>query len=106
MTSIACTPDTCGGEARIDGTRIMVRNVLGSLMGADGFAAVRKSYPSLTDEEIVAALGYTVRALNVVESAMALVASEDADTESALYIEDPTEAYLALRDAVGALKEG
>ena len=57
---IVRTPDVLGGEPRIDGHRIRVRDVAAA-RDIDGFGPdeiVRKIYPSLTLAEVYAALAY------------------------------------------------
>ena len=53
---IVSTPGICGGEPRIDGTRVTVIAVLGALNGVAGYDVVRGFYPHLTDEQIAAAI--------------------------------------------------
>ncbi len=57
---IVCTPGVMGGEPRIDGHRIRVRDVAVA-RDIDGIAAheiVRAVYPALTLGEVYAALAY------------------------------------------------
>ncbi len=56
---IVSTPDTCGGEPRIAGTRIKVRHVVGWVEVAGGSVAyVIEQFPHLTRAGIHAALAY------------------------------------------------
>jgi len=57
---IVCTPDVLGGEPRIDGHRIRVRDVAVA-RDIDGFSPqeiVQSVYPSLKLAEVYAALAY------------------------------------------------
>lgn len=60
MTRIISTPDTCGGEPRIDGTRITVANVLGAMVGSR-YEGVARAYPHLSIGQIDACLEYAAR---------------------------------------------
>ena len=55
---IVSNPDICHGRACIKGTRVMVSVILDNL--ADGLDSdeVLRSYPSLTHEDIQAAIAY------------------------------------------------
>ena len=57
---IEVNPDVCHGKPVIRGTRIMVRNILGSLAGGDTISDILENYPDLTFEDIEAALSYAV----------------------------------------------
>lgn len=41
------TPGTCGGEARIDGTRVPIASILGCWLGGDSVDAVYECYPRI-----------------------------------------------------------
>lgn len=64
MNRIVSTPDTCGGEPRVDGTRITVRSILGALSNANACASVRRNYPDLTDLAICTAIKHAQDALS------------------------------------------
>ena len=57
---IVCTPGLFGGEPRIDGHRIRVRDIVAA-RDVDGLSAeeiVQDCYPTLTRAEVYAALAY------------------------------------------------
>ena len=51
-------PNICSGKPCIQGTRIMVKNILGMLAGSYTVEKILKSYPELVQEDISAALEY------------------------------------------------
>jgi uncharacterized protein (DUF433 family) len=55
---ISVDPQVCHGKTCIRGTRIMVSVILDNLAAAESPAAIIKSYPSLTFEDIQAAMLY------------------------------------------------
>ncbi len=55
---IVTNPQVCHGRACIRGTRIMVSVVLDNLAAGLGLEEILKSYPSLTRQDIDAAIGY------------------------------------------------
>lgn len=55
---IASRPGVMAGKPCVAGTRIPVYLVLQALAAERGFAGVREAYPSLTDEDIAAALDF------------------------------------------------
>ena len=55
---IVVDPEVCSGKPVIEGTRIMVRNVLGIFAGGGTLTEVMESYPELTPEDISAALEF------------------------------------------------
>lgn len=55
---IASRPGVMGGKPCVAGTRIPVYVVLQALAAERGFAGVREAYPSLTDDDIAAALDF------------------------------------------------
>lgn len=55
---IASRPGVMGGKPCIAGTRIPVHIVLQALAAEGSFAGVREAYPSLSDEDIAAALDF------------------------------------------------
>ena len=52
--------EVCNGKPVIRNTRIMVRNILGSLAGGDSIEDTLANYPELTNEDIKAAVAYAV----------------------------------------------
>jgi len=70
---IVTTPQICHGRACIRGTRIMVSVVLDNLAAGLGLEEILKSYPSLTREDIDAAIGYAAELAR--ESVIALPAA-------------------------------
>jgi uncharacterized protein (DUF433 family) len=57
---IEVNPEVCHGKPVIRGTRIMVRNILGSLAGGDSINDILENYPELTYEDIEAAIAYAI----------------------------------------------
>jgi uncharacterized protein (DUF433 family) len=57
---IEINPEVCHGKPVIRGTRIMVRNILGSLAGGDSISDILQNYPELTYEAIEAAIAYAI----------------------------------------------
>ena len=57
---IEVNPDICHGKPVIRGTRIMVRNILGSLAGGDSIEDILANYPEITREDVMAAIEYTI----------------------------------------------
>ncbi len=55
---ISVDPLICHGKACIKGTRIMVSVILDNLAAGLSHEEILKSYPSLTDEDIQAAISY------------------------------------------------
>jgi uncharacterized protein (DUF433 family) len=55
---ISVDPAVCHGRACIKGTRIMVSAILDNLAGGLEAAEILKSYPSLTADDIRAAVAY------------------------------------------------
>ena len=70
---IVTNPQICHGRACIRGTRIMVSVVLDNLAAGLGLEEILKSYPSLTREDIDAAIGYAAELAR--ESVIALPAA-------------------------------
>jgi len=58
---IEINPEVCHGKPVIRGTRIMVRNILGSLAGGDSIQDILKNYPELTRQDIKAAIAYAIK---------------------------------------------
>lgn len=55
---ISVRPDICHGKACIAGTRIMVSVVLDNLAAGLSVAEIVHSYPTLTEEDVRAAVAY------------------------------------------------
>jgi uncharacterized protein (DUF433 family) len=55
---ISVDPNVCHGKACIKGTRIMVSVILDNLAAGENAPTILRSYPTLKDEDIQAALGY------------------------------------------------
>jgi uncharacterized protein (DUF433 family) len=55
---ITVDPAVCHGQACVRGTRIMVAVVLDNLAAGLGTDEVLRSYPSLTTEDVQAAMAY------------------------------------------------
>ncbi|MGH9509925.1 MAG: DUF433 domain-containing protein [Terriglobales bacterium] len=70
---IAIDPKVCHGKACIKGTRIMVSVVLDNLAAGATSEQVRESYPSLTTEDVQAAIAY---AAELARERVILVSSE------------------------------
>lgn len=55
---ISINPNVCHGKPVIAGTRVLVSNVLASLAAGETTADILENYPSLTEEDIRAALEF------------------------------------------------
>jgi uncharacterized protein (DUF433 family) len=51
-------PSICGGEPVIKGTRVTLKTVLASLSEGDTVLDILKNFPSLTEEDIRAAIAF------------------------------------------------
>jgi uncharacterized protein (DUF433 family) len=51
-------PAVCGGEPVFRGTRVTLRTVLASLADGDDIEQILKSFPTLTDRQIKAAIAF------------------------------------------------
>ena len=58
LNRISVSPSVCHGRACIKGTRIMVSIVLDNLAAGVSEEEILKSYPSLTQRDIQAAIAY------------------------------------------------
>ncbi len=58
LERISVDPNVCHGKACIKGTRIMVSVILDNLAAGSTAEEIIKSYPSLTKEDIQAAVAY------------------------------------------------
>ncbi len=56
--SIQIDPGICHGKPVIRGTRVMVSTILGALAGGDSIEDVLEDYPTITQEDVRAALGF------------------------------------------------
>jgi uncharacterized protein (DUF433 family) len=64
MDRIEVSPDVCNGKPVIKGTRIAVQTILEFLGAGDTRKDVLAAYPSLTREDVLAALQYTSKLLS------------------------------------------
>jgi uncharacterized protein (DUF433 family) len=55
---IEINPAICHGQPVIRGTRVTVSQLLGSLSGGDSFQTVLEDYPSITADDLAAALSF------------------------------------------------
>ena len=55
---LVCDPKTSGGEVVFEGTRVPLRTVLASLAEGDGFEELLEAFPSLTIEQLTAAVAF------------------------------------------------
>jgi len=67
---IEVNPEVCHGKPVIRNTRIMVRNILGSLVGGDSIGDILRNYPELTYEDIEAAVAYTIELVDDTQISM------------------------------------
>jgi uncharacterized protein (DUF433 family) len=58
LDRISADPQVCHGKACIKGTRIMVSVILDNLAAGVSSDEILKSYPSLSSEDIQAAIAY------------------------------------------------
>lgn len=57
-TKIEINPAVCNGKAVIKGTRITVFTILGYLSAGDSIEDIRKGYPQISHDDILACLEY------------------------------------------------
>ena len=55
---ISIDPAICQGKPVITGTRVLVSTLLGALAGGDSIETVLEDYPTVTREDIAAALEF------------------------------------------------
>jgi len=55
---IVRAPGVCGGEAVFRGTRVTLRTVLASLAAGDSIEQILQDYPTLTKEDVQAAIAF------------------------------------------------
>ena len=60
LNRIEVNPNVCHGKPVIRGTRIMVRNILGSLADGDSIHDILQNYPEINYEDIEAAIAYAI----------------------------------------------
>ncbi len=61
---IETNPKVCHGKPVIWGTRILVRNVQGSLAGGDSIEDILRNYPELTRDDINTAIAYAIELID------------------------------------------
>jgi uncharacterized protein (DUF433 family) len=54
-------PSVCHGKPVIRGSRVLVSTILGALSGGDSIDMVLEDYPSLTQQDVYAALEFAGR---------------------------------------------
>jgi uncharacterized protein (DUF433 family) len=57
---IEVNPNVCHGKPVIRGTRIMVKNILGSLAAGESVQEILKNYPELRYDDVKAALAFAI----------------------------------------------
>jgi uncharacterized protein (DUF433 family) len=67
---IEVNPDICHGKPVIRGTRIMVRNILGSFASGESAGDIMRNYPELTAEDIEAAIAYAIELVDDTQLSM------------------------------------
>ncbi len=55
---IVCDPQICGGQPVFRGTRVTLRTVLASLAAGDDIPDVLRDFPTLTAEQVWAAVAF------------------------------------------------
>ena len=71
---IQIAPTVCHGKPVIRGTRVLVSTILGALSGGDTIEMVLSDYPSLSAEDVAAALEFAGRISDYQVSAYEAVA--------------------------------
>jgi hypothetical protein len=61
---ISVDPKICNGKPVIQGTRIMVKNILGMFAGGYSIERILTSYPELEKEDVLAALEYATQVID------------------------------------------
>lgn len=64
MNRIMVDLQVCSGKPVIKDTRIMVKTILGMVAGGYNKDQILKSYPSLTSDDVVAALEYAAKVVD------------------------------------------
>lgn len=70
---IEVNPDICHGRPVIRGTRILVRNILGSLAGGESTKDIIKNYPELTNEDVESAIYYAIELVDDTQLSMKIL---------------------------------
>ncbi|MCW1884797.1 DUF433 domain-containing protein [Luteolibacter flavescens] len=55
------SPAVCHGKPVIRGTRVLVSTILGAMSGGDSLETILEDYPSITAEDVAAALEFASR---------------------------------------------
>lgn len=55
---ISWNPEICHGKACIKGTRVMVSVILDNLAEGESIATILKEYPSVNEQDVLAAIAY------------------------------------------------
>ncbi len=71
---IETNPNVCHGKPVIRGTRIMVRNILGSLAGGDSMQDILQNYPELSYEDLEAAVAYAIELVDDTQISIRILA--------------------------------
>lgn len=58
---ITLDPAVCHGKPVVQGTRVLVANILGAVAAGESFERIREDYPSLQVEDIRACLDFAGR---------------------------------------------
>ena len=66
---IEVDPAICSGKPVIRGTRILVTSILSQLGAGESFEAIRRGFPSLTDDDIRAAIEFAKDSVDSTEIA-------------------------------------
>lgn len=61
---IEINPEVCHGKPVVRGTRVMVSTILGAFAGGDSIEVILEDYPTITEEDIRAALVFAGEALS------------------------------------------
>ncbi|MBF0140176.1 MAG: DUF433 domain-containing protein [Magnetococcales bacterium] len=64
-TRIVSDPSICGGAPVIKGTRVLLRTILASLAEGDDPEEILKDFPTLTMEDIWAAIAFAAASVKV-----------------------------------------
>jgi uncharacterized protein (DUF433 family) len=64
LNKIVSDPTICNGKACIQGTRVTVKVILDNLAAGLSYGEILKSYPSLTESDIRAAISYAAAISN------------------------------------------
>lgn len=61
---ISVDPQVCAGKPCIQGTRILVKNILGMIAGGYSIERILQAYPELVREDILEALAYVSQVID------------------------------------------